>query len=66
MKMEKMYCIKCYRYRKVKNPKISCIFYKTLVLSIIYNKCDSNDENIFKEEESIEISKVLALINNIK
>ena len=43
-------------------PKISYIFDKTLVLSIIGSKCDNNNERIFKEEESIEILKVLDLI----
>ena len=36
-----------------------------LVLSIICDKCGSNDEKIFKEEESIEILKILGLINNM-
>ena len=30
-----IYCIKCNKYRKFKNPKISCIFYKAVVLYII-------------------------------
>ena len=61
---KKIYCIKWDKYRKFKNPKISHIFDKKLVLSIIYNKCNSNDEKIFKEEESIEILKILGLVNN--
>ena len=52
--MKKIYCINCNKYRKFKNSKISYIFDQTLVLSIICNKCSSNDEKIFKEEESIE------------
>ena len=51
--MKKIYCINCNKYRKFKNSKISYIFDQT-VLSIICNKCSSNDEKIFKEEESIE------------
>ena len=39
---------------------------KILVLSIICSKCKSEDEKIFKQEESIEILKVLGLINNIE
>ena len=39
---------------------------KLLVFSIICDKCDSKDEKHFKEKESIEILKILGLINNIK
>ena len=39
---------------------------KTLLLSSICNKCGKEDEKIFKEEESIEIWKILGLINNIE
>ena len=38
---------------------------KTLVLSIIYSKCKNEDEKLFEEEESIEILKILGLIENI-
>ena len=38
---------------------------KTLVLSIICSKYKNEDEKIFKEEESIEILKILDLIENI-
>ena len=34
-----------------KKPKVSYIFDNTLVLSIICDKCGSNDEKIFKKEE---------------
>ena len=37
--MEKIDCIKCNKYKKFKNPKIY-IFHKTLVVSLICNKCD--------------------------
>ena len=57
--MKKTYCIKCTGNRKLKIRNISYIFDKTLVLSIICNKGGSNDEKIFKEEESIEILKIL-------
>ena len=39
---------------------------KILVLSIVCSKCDSKDENIFKEQESIVILKVFGLIKNIE
>ena len=35
------------------------------VFSFICDKCSSNDYKLFKEEESIEILKVLGLIDNI-
>ena len=45
-------------YRKFKNPKISYMFEKTLVHSIIISsKCKNQDEKIFKKEEPIEILK---------
>ena len=42
------YCIKYNRSRKFKDPKISYIFYKILVFSIIFDKCGSKDETVFK------------------
>ena len=36
------------------------------VLSIICSRCKIEDEKIFKKEESIEILKVLGLIDNIE
>ena len=44
--MKKIYCIKCNKYTKFKVPKISYIFNKTLVISIICGKCGSNDEKL--------------------
>ena len=38
---------------------------KILVLSIICSKSKNEDERLFKEEESIEILKLLGLIKNI-
>ena len=46
----------------LKNTRISYIFKK---LSIGYSRCSHEYEKLFKEEESIEILKILALINNI-
>ena len=63
--MKKLCCVKCNKYRKLKNPRISYIFDETLSLSTICDKCSSNDEKIFKEEESIEILRILSLINNM-
>ena len=64
-KMKKIYCVILGKYREFKNAKISYMFEKTLVLSIICSKCEDEDEKIFKEEESNEILKILGLIKNI-
>ena len=64
--MKKLYCVICGKYRKFEKPKISYLLEKTLVLSIICSKCKNEDEKIFKEEESIEILKILGLINSIE
>ena len=64
--MKKLYCVICGKYRKFEKPKTSYLLEKTLVLSIICSKCNNEDENFFKEEESIEISKILGFIENIK
>ena len=63
--MKKIYCFICGKYRTFENPKISCIFKKTIVLAIVCSKCGNKDENIFKEEKSKEILKILGLIKNI-
>ena len=63
--MKKAYCTICGKYRKLKNPKISYIFEKILVLSVICSKCRNEDEKIFKEEKSIEMLKILQLIKNV-
>ena len=62
--MKKLSCIICGKYRKFEKSKI-CILEKTLVLSIICSKGKTEDETIFKEEESIEILKILGLIGNV-
>ena len=63
--MTKLYCVICSEYRKFEKPKISYLLEKTVVLSIICSKCKNEDEELFKEEESIEILKILDLIENI-
>ena len=63
--MKKTYCVICSKYRKFEKSKISYLLEKTLVLSIICCKCKNEDEKLFKEEESIEISKFFGLIKNI-
>ena len=64
--MKKLYCVICNKYRKFEKPKILYLLEKILVLSIICSKCKNEDEKIFKEEESIEILKILGLISNIE
>ena len=62
VRMRKIYCTKCKKYKEFKKSKIY-ICDKTLLLSSIFNKCGSEDEKIFKEKESTEILKILGLIN---
>ena len=50
---------------KSKNYEISCIFVKTLVLCIICSNCENKNEKMFKEEEPIEILKILSLMKYI-
>ena len=63
--MKKIYCVICSKYRKFEKPTISYLLEKTLVLSIICCKWKNEDEKLFKEEESIEISKFFGIIKNI-
>ena len=63
--MKNLNCVICGKYRKCENPKILYIFEKKLVLSIICSRCNNEGIKIFKEEESIEILKILGLIENI-
>ena len=53
------------KYWKCEKPKVSYLLEKALVLSIIWSKCKNEDENIFNKEESIDVLKVLGLIDNI-
>ena len=56
--MKKVYCVICGMYRKLKKKKI---IKKTLVFSLICSKCKNEHEKLFKEEESIEILKIIGL-----
>ena len=49
--MKNLYGVKCDKYRKFKNPKISYIFEKTSVPSIVCSKCKNEDEKVFKEKK---------------
>ena len=57
--MKKSYCVICGKYR------IEHLLEKTLVFSIIFSNCKNEYEKLFKEEASIEILKILDLIENI-
>ena len=61
--MKKICCTICGKYRK--NIEYHAFSKKALVLSIIFSKYENQDENIFKEEESIKVLKILGLIKNI-
>ena len=63
--MKKLYWVICSKYRKFEIPKIFYLLEKTLVLSIICSKFKNEDEKFFKEEESIEMLKILGLIENM-
>ena len=51
--MKNIYCVICGKYRKFKKPKISYIFEKTVVLSIICRKCENEDEKYSKEKNQL-------------
>ena len=61
--MKKFYCIICGKYRIFEKPKISYLLEKT-VLSLSL-KCRNEDGKLFKDEDSVEILKILSLIENI-
>ena len=66
--VKKIYCTKCKKYKEFiiyHISKISYICDKTLLLAKICKKYESENEKIFKEEESIEILNNLVLTENI-
>ena len=63
--MKKLFCVICGKYRNLEKTNISYLLENALVLSIICSKCKNEDEKIFKEEDSIEILKLLGFIENI-
>ena len=64
--MKKLYCVNCSKNRRFEKPKISYLLVKTLVLFTICSKCKNEDEEKFKEKESIETLTLLGLTNNIE
>ena len=68
-KLNKLKCILMFviSTEKLRKTKISYIFKKTLSLFIVYSTCGHEYiTKIFEEEESIEILKILGVINDIK
>ena len=63
--MKDLYCVIRRKYRKFEKPKISYLLRKTFVVSITWIKCKNGDEKTLKEEDLIEILKILDLIENI-
>ena len=63
--MKTLYCIISCNYTKFEKPKIAHLLERTLVFSIICSRCKNEDETLFKEEESIEILKILGLLVNL-
>lgn len=63
--MKKNYWIKCVKYVKFKESKMLHIWSKTVV-SAFCEKCSSNNDKIFKEQEPVKILKILGLIGNIE
>ena len=62
--MKKLYCVICGKYRKLVKPKISYFLVKILVLCINCSKCKNEDGTNIKEDEPVEILKILGLIEN--
>ena len=60
-----LYCVICGKYSEFEKRKIPYLLEKTLVLSIIFSRRKNEDETLLKEEESIEILKILGLTGNI-
>ena len=61
-----MYCNIWINIENLKATKVSYIKKKTLSLSIVYSNFSHEYEKIFKEEESMEILKIIGLIDNIE
>ena len=57
--MKKIYCLICGKYRKFKNPKISKMSKKTLVLSVISRKCKMKMKKYLKKKNQLRYQKSL-------
>ena len=64
--MGKLYRAICGKYRKLEKPKILLSLRENLDYFFFFcSKSRNEDEKIFKVEDSIEIIKLLGLIENI-
>ena len=61
-----MQCNVCNKCRKLKKNSNIIYLKKTLSLSIVYCKVVMNMKKIFKEVESVELLKILGLINHVE
>ena len=50
--MTKLHCVICGSYRKFEKSKMSFLLEKTLVISIILNKCKNEDEKYLKKKKN--------------
>ena len=60
-KIQKLYCVICGKYRTFEKP-----LRKNISFFIIFRRCKNEDAKLFKEEELVEILKILGLIENIQ
>ena len=66
--IKKIFCIRCDKYRKFKNHKISYISIKQFFLSFVVSAAVKMKKIIIikiKEEESIKKLKIFSLVNNL-
>ena len=61
--MSNLYCVICGTYRKFEKPKTSYLLEKRLAISLVCSK--NENKKLFKEEESLEILKIIGLIQDI-
>ena len=66
--IKKLDCVICSKYRKIEKPKMPYLIKKKKKIFpyIFCSKYKNEEQKIFREEESIEILKILDLINNIE
>ena len=53
MKKKKKKDFICGKYKKFKNPKVSCIFEKSIIFFIICNNCSSKDKTYLKRKNQL-------------
>ena len=60
-KIQQLYCVICGKYRTFEKP-----LRKNISFFIIFRRCKNEDAKLFKEEELVEILKILGLIENMQ